>query len=770
MITRDSFAPSARRSSARILPGLVLTITLATTGACGAPDAAREHDAPDAPSRSEATMRMARRLAEQVASVDPAENEFVNSRRAAWLRELGDAAPGASLRSLRRRVQLGLELLRAGEWDEAVRVIDDVMAAPAARTADLPEEAWRQVRRLRAAAHLRAGLERTCVTPPSPPACVFPPDVRAAEAPSAYTEALDDYRDLVEDVPQDASARWLLNLAAMGAGAYPEQVPQPYRFPRAALGPGAEIGRFEDVAARLGLDVLGLAGGVVMEDFDGDGDLDVMASSQGLLDPLRYFRNDGDGHFTERTAAAGLEGLVGGLNLVQADFDNDGYVDVLVLRGGWSRTGWPNSLLRNRGDGSFSDVTEEAGLLGSHPTQTAAWGDYDNDGRLDLYVGNETRPGFGGPAHPSHLHRNNGDGTFTEVAAAADVAVRGFIKGVAWGDYDNDGLLDLYVSRLDGPNHLFRNSGPDASGEWRFEDVAADAGVRGPVVSFPTWFFDFDNDGWLDLFVVSWGFRSDQVMAEYLGLPHGGEHSRLYRNAGDGTFEDVAGQVGLGRLLKVMGSNYGDLDNDGYPDLFVGVGEPDMQALIPTLVFRNVAGRRFQEVTRSGGFGHLGKGHGVAFGDVDNDGDQDVYMVLGGAYQGDLFRNALYLNPGHGHHWVTLRLRGDRANRSGIGARIRVTVETETGVRDVYALAGSGGSFGASSLQQEIGLGPATKVRRLEILWPGSGTRDVFEGIEMDRIYRVTEGASRPVVVDAGAVSSPRATVEKRVRQVARSP
>ena len=154
---------------------------------------------------------------------------------------------------------------------------------------------------------------------------------------------------------------------------------------------------------------------------------------------------------------------MGGLNLIHADYNNDGTPDVLVLRGAWlGELGkQPNSLLLNQGNGRFADVTQAAGILSFHPTQTAAWGDFDNDGWLDLYIGNESTPGS---RHPTELYRNNRDGTFTEVAADLEVQVEAFVKGVAWGDYNNDGFVDLYVSVLTGPNLLFRNDGPTPSG------------------------------------------------------------------------------------------------------------------------------------------------------------------------------------------------------------------------------------------------------------------------------------------------------------------
>jgi hypothetical protein len=397
----------------------------------------------------------------------------------------------------------------------------------------------------------------------------------------------------------------------------------------------------------------------------------------------------------------------------------------------------------------FEDVTEEAGLLRLHPTQTAVWFDYNSDGWLDLFVGNEsTRE----EAAPCELFRNNGNGTFTECAATAGVAVVGFVKGVACGDFNNDGRPDLYLSRLGEPNLLFRNDGPKAVGDpkadWRFTDVTAAAKVAEPLHSFPTWFFDYDNDGWLDLFVSGY-FLNDvgMVVADYLGLPHKGERARLYHNNRDGTFTDVTKEAGLYKVLLAMGSNFGDLDNDGFLDFYLGTGDPDFSTLVPNRMFRNADGKIFQDVTTAGGFGHLQKGHGISFADLNNDGQQDIYEVMGGAYPGDNYRNVLYANPGSTNHWIKLQLEGVRSNRAAIGARIRIEVETAQGPRSIYKTANTGGSFGANPLRQEIGLGQATSVRRLEIWWPAVGITQNFQGLKMDHCYKIREGESNAVPV-----------------------
>jgi hypothetical protein len=444
--------------------------------------------------------------------------------------------------------------------------------------------------------------------------------------------------------------------------------------------------------------------------------------------------------------------------MTQADYDNDGLVDVLVLRGGWLKTEgrFPMSLLHNEGGGRFQDVTRAAGLFHLAPTQTATWLDYDGDGWLDLYVGNETAKDSPEP-HPCELFHNNHDGTFTNVARETGVDVVGYVKGVVSGDYNNDGRPDLYLSVLAAPNRLYRNDGPGPGGVWRFTNVADSAGVMEPLASFGAFFFDYDNDGWPDLYVA--GFNPSttaaDVAADYLGLPVRAPRGRLYRNRGDGTFEDTTRAAGVYKVVPTMGLNFGDLDNDGWLDFYLGTGNPDLGTLVPNRMFRNAGGRTFQDVTTAGDFGHLQKGHAICFGDVDEDGDQDVFEVMGGAYQDDKAYSALYQNPGNANHWLTLELEGVRSNRGAMGARIKVTLETKDGPRVLYRTVGSGGSFGASPLRQEIGLQDAAAISSVEIVWPVPGPAQTVGGLQLDSRYRIREG--QPAVLAGGRPDQPKA-------------
>ncbi|MEO1367327.1 MAG: CRTAC1 family protein, partial [Acidobacteriota bacterium] len=503
-----------------------------------------------------------------------------------------------------------------------------------------------------------------------------------------------------------------------------------------------DLGRFVDVGMAAGVAMSGgagdSAGGSVADDFDGDGWMDLVVSSRDPCSPLRYYRNRGDGTFADETERAGLLSQLGGLNVTQVDFDHDGRLDLYVMRGGWE-TRIRDSLLRNRGaaDGPvFEDVTASAGL-GRSPqrTHSAAWADYDGDGLVDVFLGHELSW--------SRLMRNRGDGTFEDVTDRAGVRLRSLTKGAAWGDVDGDGRPDLYVSNFGERNLLFRNLGGG-----RFEEIGRRAEVSNPVYSFGTAFWDYDNDGHQDLFVTSYLQTVDDVVREYLGLDPRGETLRIFRGRGDGRFEDATAAVDMAKVVPAMGMNVGDIDNDGFPDLYLGTGAPSYGLLIPNRLFVNrpagESARRFVDVTTSTGTGHLQKGHGVSFADFDRDGDLDIFHNLGGAFPGDKYPSALFENPGHGNDWLAVDL-VDPAHRSLWGSRLRVVFENAEGPSERYLWLTAGGSFGASPRRMHVGLGKGARVTRLDIAWPAPQEGDapapvVFEDVQVRRVLRITRG------------------------------
>lgn len=638
-----------------------------------------------------------------------------------------------------RFFDVGVHLIRLGRHQEALRLPEQAPAGHPLADGYLL---------LRAAAHLQLAFDRNCLADPKAGSCILPIRRSAQHHWKDHSRAANElYGRYLEKHPRDTHVGWLLNISGMLSGDYPDKVPAERRLTLEATAPDGGVPLWINVAPRLGVNAVDLAGGAIMDDFDGDGLLDLVSSSRDPCEPLKAFRNNGRGSFDNASEDWGLTAQLGGLNLVHADYDGDGMLDLLVLRGAWLGEGGRirNSLLRNDLKGSsrsFVDVTSAARLAyPAYPTQTAAWADFDVDGDLDLYVGNESgqqtlmKPGQTTDAYPSQLFRNNGDGTFTDVAWSAGVQNLRFAKAVAWGDYDNDGDPDLYVSNF-GPNRLYRNNG-----DGTFVDVALQVGVDTPAgPSFATWFFDYDNDGDLDIFVADYSASVAEITASYSGVLSATGRPIIHRNDG-GRFTALSGELGLERPLLPMGANFGDLDNDGWLDFYLGTGHPDVDALMPNVMYRNMEGRGFTDISLAGGFAHLQKGHGVAFGDLDNDGDQDLFHQLGGAYPFDSFGNALYENPTGRRSWIVLRMEGGGLNRMAVGARVRVQASGPGGPLTIRRVVGGGGSFGGSSLQVEAGLGGSEQVDLVAIRWPTGGPEQVFEGpFEINRFYAAVEG------------------------------
>jgi hypothetical protein len=671
------------------------------------------------------------------------------------LQGLSTRTPEDAFRVVQTLSAIAYLSMSEGDFDEAAAWAERALATATAGGG--PRELRANLEALVGVIHLRRGETENCLECLGPSSCIFPIAVEAIHRnPSGSREAVRRFTAYLKERPEDQGVVWLLNLSQMTLGGYPSDVSPGYRIALEPFRSRLDVGRFANVASEAGLTVRGanMAGGSILDDFTDDGLPDVFTTSYDVDLGASLFVNRGDGTFEDRSGPAGLSSQPLAVNCAQGDFDNDGRLDVLLLRGGWegpSRL----SLLRNRGEGRFEDVTLPAGMGEPIASHAAAWGDFDNDGRLDVFVCGEyatstdDRPdGYAtevttDPRNRCRLYRNNGDGTFTDVAERAGVRNERYAKGAACGDYDGDGDLDLYVANVGGGNRLYRNEG-----DGTFIDVAPALGVTEPRVSFPCWFWDFDNDGRLDIFVTDYEGSPNDVAASALGRGRSKSHPRLYRNLGAEGFRDVSLEVGLDRVALAMGANFGDVDNDGYLDIYLGTGLPGFSALMPNLMYKNVEGRRFEDVTMASGTGHLQKGHGVSFADVDGDGDLDLFAELGGAVPGDKAFNVLFRNPGHGRHWLKLKLVGERTNRAALGARVRVDFQRPDGSsRSVHRQIGGDSSYGGNTLVESIGLGEATRAT-VTVAWPASGVTRTYRDLDADRALEITEGSDAPRVLD----------------------
>lgn len=638
----------------------------------------------------------------------------------------------------------GIELLNAGKNEASISVLNEFLQIIKRTNVRSKAELRYFVKKQLAIAYMRKAEQDNCIANHNEESCIIPLSKKGQHIlKDGSRHSIAILEELLAENPDDMECQYLLNIANMTLGQYPENVPEKFRIPESYFSGAAKFPHFKDIAMPLGVDVNLKSGGTCVDDFNGDGYLDIIASSWGLDDQIRYFENDKKGGFTDKTKEAGLEGVTGGLNLRHADFDNDGHLDFIILRGAWLSVfgSIPNSLMKNNGDGTFTDVTKASGIYSLNPTQTAVWADVNLDGWVDLFIANEWSEA---KQSYSELFLNNQDGTFTNIAKQAGITVPGFFKGVASGDVNNDLYPDFYLSDYDGFNTLYINTTKE-SGKPSFKIADKSAGVSEPKLSFPTWFFDYDNDGFEDIFVS--GYSSSEILPSEMILrnirtKNSQYRPLLYRNNGDNTFTEVSLQTNLTEPVATMGCNFGDLDNDGFLDFYLATGDPDFFSIVPNKMYHNVNGQRFEDVTFSGGFGHIQKGHAIGFGDLDMDGDQDIYAVMGGAVEGDVFRNLLFENPmGNKNNWINIVLEGRKSNRSAIGAKIVITIDENGKERKIYNTVDSGASFGGNSLMAEIGLGKASVIKELEIKWPyHTKAFSMFRNVGVNQSIKIVEG------------------------------
>jgi tetratricopeptide (TPR) repeat protein len=642
----------------------------------------------------------------------------------------------------------GYFLLQAGEPEQAIEIYKNLLI----RMDPNDKEAVKLVNQYLGVAYLRLGEQMNCITNRTSESCIFPIQGKGIHLDNIGSKnAIAHFESVLRSSPDDLETRWLLNITYMTLGLYPDSVPKEFLIPGLSGQESADIKPFQEISTELGIVERNMSGGVIVEDFNLDGFLDIVTSAWGLHESMHFWLNNGDGTFTDFSTQSKLGQLKGGLNMTQTDYNNDGYPDIFVLRGGWmGKFGrQPNSLLRNNGDNTFTDITIESGLLTFIPSQTATWNDFNNDGWLDVFIGNESSQT---DLYPCELYINQKDGTFKNMAYTAGIDLIDYAKAATSGDYDNDGWPDIFISTMNRKSYLFRNLGVE-NGTVKFEDVSDRAGFAKQFSkTFPTWFWDYDNDGLLDIFLCAYEFDKSlgyYDAAEKLNQPlQEASKMKLYHNNGDGTFTNVAAQVGLAMVANAMGSNFGDIDNDGFLDFYLGTGNPDPKSIIPNRFFKNERGSSFKDVTASVRLGHLQKGHGIAFADMNDDGHEDIYLQVGGSFKGESNQNGLYMNPGQGeNNWIEIKLQGVQSNRLGIGSRIKVTFHENGQKRHVFRDVNSGGSFGSSPILAHIGIGKATQVDRIEIQWSGSNVKQEFTKVAANQYIRIEEGNSNPEII-----------------------
>jgi hypothetical protein len=534
------------------------------------------------------------------------------------------------------------------------------------------------------------------------------------------------------DTPGDIRYRWMLRALTMMAGQPEASIPAEFRLSMPSS--GASAFHLQDVTDHAGAGALQLGRGAAWGDFDNDGREDILVGAERA--PFRLLRNLGNGKFTDVAEQVGLVDPVGlGCYAAQfIDYDNDGYQDVFLSSNGWGGGG-RLFLFHNEEGRRFTDVSKAAGLAGSLNAFGASWSDYDNDGRADLAVAT----GIVDPTDGDRLRlfHNEGNGKFREVGQEAGLARKAKWISVCWGDYDGDGRQDLLANSFDAGCFLFHNLG-----NGRFEDVSERGGVRSSRHAYTAEFFDYDNDGRLDLFVSTYpkGDLKDMIANRVSGGTVAAEQRQLlFRNNGDGTFTDVTEKAGITGWYGAMSSQVGDLDNDGYAEIILGTGNPELDWTEPKPLFHNDGNGRFVDIATAAGLIHFGMLHGIAMADYDDSGNLGMFGSFGGFYWGTRETSRLYRNSGSENNALEVRLVGTRSNRDAIGARVCATV----GPRRIFNWVNGGNGFGSlNSRTVHIGVGREAKVDLLTIDWP-SGLQQSFRSVRAGQRVEIVEGQDR---------------------------
>ncbi|RIK80937.1 hypothetical protein DCC62_02895 [candidate division KSB1 bacterium] len=454
-------------------------------------------------------------------------------------------------------------------------------------------------------------------------------------------------------------------------------------------------------------------------DYDNDGFLDLFVSN-GLRagqDNFLY-HNDGlpDFSFTRITGAPIVSDRGKSDGSSWGDYDNDGDADVFVVN--WYNDN--NMFFENNGDGTFARITTGAFVNDAGLSETCSWGDFDNDGFLDLYVSNSGDVNQTGP-RPNFLYRNNGDKTFAKITSGALVTDLFYSRGINWVDYDDDGDLDMFVANEENQaNNLYQNQLHE-TGSATFNKITAGALVTDRASSWSGSWGDVDNDGDQDLLVANWG----------------NQNNALYINHGAGNFEKIANEAVVAEPGNFACSGWGDVDNDGDLDLFLttAYGATASRNHLYKNLLMETGIVIFEKITEGSIVNDMGHSYGFSWGDYDNDGDLDIFVAK---TLNEAENNALYRNDGNGNHWLKVYCFGEKSNRSGIGAKVRVKAAIAgKAVWQMRVIEGQNG-YCSQNLQAHFGLGDAATIDSIKIEWP-SGQVDVLSHVPVDTSLTIRE-------------------------------
>lgn len=698
------------------------------------------------------------------ANIDPMQNYFLTEKRLPieerMFQELiqKELTPQEMIQVYVQGIELGKEYMRNGQYLEAIKQWKNCQSyankyklplGPADLNTFTYNVALAQI--LGGDRDNRnAGVDNKLFTLPIPKGIEVP----HTEGYKAAVKLLESHLFKVSD---DEDCKYLLNLAYMKLGKYPQKPFSGWRMSEDSFVDEMTIGTFREIASEIGLEAETQAGSIVVDDFDLDFDDDVLISSGGFNDSLRYFENIGNGQFVERTEDAGLSNIRGISNLSAGDINKDGLPDIYAMRGTYMGPFGKNGslhdvVLLNR-KGRFEDITPDHMREWAAPTSMAFFRDMNMDGWLDIVaIPSTQQEGDQGV----RVYYNNGKQDFTLAEDANGMEAKGDIAGAIITDFNQSSFQDSFYSIRKHQNKLYFNNGFVKKGApqgsiWDIEEFSDDEEVISIKDAGPCVVYDANNDGWVDFInFLNFDIPPSIIMKEADPMNMKGATMTphiLVNNMGTGFIKHSLA-TGLDKTISVGGAAAADLNNDGTFDLILGSRCPTEMAPTQSRVFINLPAQGFKEVTTSSGMGTLYKVSAIAVSDFDKDGDNDIFMATGGNFPGERSPLLVYQNPGNDKKWLGIKLVGIRSTSSPSGIKVVINVQTDEGPQKIYYFYNIDSGFGQGSSMHVIGLNDIRSIDNVEVFWPGMSLATVYDLVKPNHHYGFVEGMAFPKQID----------------------
>ena len=658
--------------------------------------------------------------------VEEANYQLNSSRSDLLLAQMEEAYKSSEDKNTSHFISMNIERFKSGEYASAAQYMQNIFPDGGFKFEYLNKNT-RLVYEIIADGYLMLGLEQNQKN------IIFPIGQKQVQDKAEFTEAaLAFYKMLIKAFPENKDYIWKLNFANMLLGSYPENIEHKYQILLNPLTKFPSPTKFNNLSDELNISHNNIGGGCALIDIDNDQDLDIYTSSHHLPDQLLIYKYD-DYKYSTVQNSLGLKDMPGGSRVRVIDVNNDGYKDLFISRG--ASQGNPGEILNSLLIGSkegFKDVAFETGIKDKSPTENTSWSDFDHDGDLDFYSNN----GPSAVSYPGILYKNIGGISFNTVSTDEFKGETGVSS--TFSDINGDGWQDLILLTSEGKPQVFLNN----EGSLKRSN---EHGLKGFKNGSSILSFDFENDGDFDILITGKGEARNSATDDFVRSfdKNRDRFTNLFLNDGNGKFTNLETMGGLEGVNYINAAALIDIDNDGYLDVYCSTGGVLNDDMIPNRLFLNEKGRGFKEVSAQSGTSCLQKTFSIAVGDMDKDGDSDLYVGGGGFYNGDKGNDFYFNNSYMGeNHWVEIQLKGVRNNIDGIGSTIKIVGEDLKGnTVNVFREVHIGDGPFSTDVQTPIGIGEIEVIKELIVTWP-LGQVQRFNNLEINHRYLIEEGKS----------------------------